>query len=119
MAPTLGPRREIVPLRAVVSLKTVMAETQKELDLEWGTSCLSPGPGLRRVRALWGQVGGTGHRESVTVGLGGPRTPASCPSSGMTTHSRVPGRQSTGLVCSCCPEVVITFTLRNIRVWVV
>lgn len=61
VAPTLGPRGEIVPLRAVVSLKTVMAETQKELDLEWETPCLSPGPGLRRVRVLWGQVVGTGH----------------------------------------------------------
>ena len=71
MAPALGPRREIVPLGAVIPLKTVMAETQNELDLEWGTPCLSLGPGQRRVRVLWGQVARTGDKESVTVGLGG------------------------------------------------
>lgn len=71
MAPRLGPRREIAPASAAIPLRTVMAETQKELGLERGTPCLSPGLGLRRVRALWGQVGGIGHREGVTVGLGG------------------------------------------------
>ena len=69
---------------------------------EEGQGALGPGCG---DRSLWAWVGA--------------RTPASCPCSGMTTHPTVPGRQSTSLVCSCCPEVVITFTLRNIRVWVV
>lgn len=67
MTPALGPRREIVPLRAVIPLKTVMADS-KGAGPRMGDTLSFPGPGSR---VLWGQVARTGLKESVTVGLGG------------------------------------------------